>query len=177
MVLAEFPSGYSSWTYEKAKNFTYIDHLIHETLRLLPPVPMGFLRETPFEGLQIDEVFVPGNVNVNVPIWAIQRDERYFPRAAEFVPERWQTVSPEASASAYMPFQRGGFTCVGKAMAMMQLRMLISCTALRYQAISFAPGEDSERFLSEAKETLTLWIPPLRLVFDSAEQGISIATS
>ncbi|KAG8164305.1 hypothetical protein KVR01_006223 [Diaporthe batatas] len=177
VVSDEFPSGYSSWTYEKAKGIRYIDHLIHETLRLRPPVPMGFLRETPPEGLQIDEVFVPGNVNVNVPIWAIHRDERYFPRAAEFIPERWQTLSPESSASAYMPFQRGGFACVGKAMAMMQLRMLISCLALRYQAISFAPGDDGEGFWNEAKETMTLWLPPLQLAFESVDQGTTAATT
>lgn len=85
--------------------------------------------------------------------------------SAEFpVPERWATLSPEAAGSAYLPFQRGPFAFVGKALAMMQLRMLISCVALRYEGLAFAPGEDGARFWSEAKETLTLWIPPLQLV-------------
>lgn len=159
---AECPGGPSEWTYEKAKRIRFIDHLIHETLRLRPPVPMGFPRQTPPEGLQIDEVYIPGDVIVNVNTWAIQRDERYFDSAAEFIPERWETASPESAA--YMPFQRGPFTCVGKALAMMQMRMLISYVALRYN-VAFAPGEDGVAFWEGAKETLTMWLPALYLVF------------
>ncbi|KAK8067295.1 hypothetical protein PG997_014042 [Apiospora hydei] len=142
----------------------YIDHLIHETLRLRPPAPMGFLRETPPAGLQVDDVFIPGGVNVNVPTWTIQRDERYFSRALDFVPERWEAPSAE-SATAYLAFQRGPFQCSGKAVAMMQMRMLVSCVALRYN-LAFAPGEDGEEFWKGAKETMTLWLPPLRMVFE-----------
>ncbi|KAK7966264.1 uncharacterized protein PG986_000541 [Apiospora aurea] len=162
---AEFPQESSKdWTYEKAKKIPYIDHLIHETLRLRPPAPMGFPRETPPAGLQVDDVFIPGGVNVNVPTWAIQRDERYFARALDFVPERWMAPPPE-SAAAYLPFQRGPFQCSGKAVAMMQMRMLIGCIALRYN-LAFASGEDGEAFWEGAKETMTLWLPPLRMVFE-----------
>ncbi|KAK8047912.1 hypothetical protein PG996_015976 [Apiospora saccharicola] len=148
----EFPSrSPEDWSYEKVKKVPYIDQLIYETLRLRPP------------GLQVDEVFIPGGVNVNVPIWSIHRDERYFDRALDFVPERWEKLSPDRTA-AYMPFLRGPFQCSGKAVAMMQLRMLISCVALRYD-LAFAPGEDGEEFWAGAKETMTLWVPPLRLVF------------
>ncbi|ROV98453.1 hypothetical protein VPNG_08525 [Cytospora leucostoma] len=164
IVEAVFPGGYDTWTYDKAKSIPYLDYLIHETLRLRPPVPMGFLRQTPPEGLQIDEVYIPGNVNVNVHTWTIHRDERYFKRAEDFLPERWETLSPDAAGSAYLPFQKGGFACVGKPVAMMQLRMLISCVALRYD-IDFAPGENGVEFWSDSKETLTLAIGPLWLVF------------
>ncbi|KAI1842511.1 hypothetical protein JX265_012677 [Neoarthrinium moseri] len=159
---AEFPGGYNDWAYDNVKRIPYIDCLIHETLRLRPPVPMGFLRETPDAGLQVGDVFIPGKINVNVPIWAMQRDERYFDRALDFIPERWETLSPESSA--YFPFQRGGFSCVGKANAMMQIRMLISATALQYN-LAFAPGEDGERFGEGTEERLTLWIPPLYMTF------------
>lgn len=160
---AEFSSSKAEdWSYDRVKNLPYIDQLIYETLRLRPPVPMGFLRETPPEGLQVDEVFIPGGVNVNVPIWSIHRDERYFDRALDFVPERWEELSPDSAA--YMPFLRGPFACSGKAVAMMQMRMLISCVAMRYD-LAFAPGEDGDEFWAGAKETMTLWVPELKLVF------------
>ncbi|KAJ5895288.1 cytochrome P450 [Penicillium taxi] len=163
LVSAEFPSGPSTWNYKRARKISYIDKLIHETLRLRPPVPMGFPRQTPPEGLQIDEVFIPGDVIVNVPTWSLQHDERYFESATEFVPERWEgDLSSEKAA--YLPFQRGPFTCVGKSMAMMQMRMLISSVALSYD-VAFAPGEDGLEFWDGAKETLTLWIPGLEMVF------------
>ena len=158
----EFPQGYSSWTYNKAKGVPYIDYIIHETLRLRPAVPMGFLRQTPPQGLQIDEIFIPGDVIVNVPTYTIHRDSRYFYDAAKFIPERWEELSPDTAA--YLAFQRGPFTCSGKNLATMQLRMLISCLALRYR-IHFAPGEDGVAFATQEKETLTMWIPPLQMVF------------
>lgn len=35
---------------KQLKRVSYIDQLIHETLRLRPPVPMGFPRETSARG-------------------------------------------------------------------------------------------------------------------------------
>ncbi|KAF2134736.1 cytochrome P450 [Dothidotthia symphoricarpi CBS 119687] len=162
LMAAEFPSGYGAWTYEKAKSIPYVDYIIHETLRLRPAVPMGFLRQTPPQGLQVDEVFIPGDTIINVPTYTIHRDERYFEEATEFVPERWETLSPDTAA--YLAFQRGPFMCSGRNLAIMQLRMLISCLALRY-SIAFAPGEDGVAFADGEKETLTMWIPPLQMVF------------
>lgn len=46
----------------------------------------------------------------------------------------------------------------------MQMRMFVSCVALRYN-VSFAPDEDGRVFWRDAKETLTMWIPPLQMVF------------
>lgn len=160
----EFPHGYDSWTYSKVKSIPYIDYIIHETLRLRPAVPMGFLRQTPAQGLQIDEVFIPGDVILNVPTYTIHRDPRYFDEATRFLPERWESLSPDTAA--YLAFQRGPFTCSGKNLAIMQLRMLISCLALRYN-IAFAPGEDGVAFATEEKETLTMCIPSLQMMFTS----------
>lgn len=115
LVEAEFPGGYKDWTYDRAKGIPHVDYFIHEAIRLRPPVPMGFLRQTPKEGLQVDDVFIPGNVNVNVPTWTLHRDGRYFERPDEFVPERWEELSTEKAA--YLPFQRGSFACVGKSLA------------------------------------------------------------
>ena len=40
--------------------------------------------------LTISGVYIPGE-----PMHTIQRDERYYERAAEFVPERWMTERAE----------------------------------------------------------------------------------
>jgi cytochrome P450 len=58
-------------------------------MRLKPPVITGGYRVTPKEGLQVDEVWIPGDVNVITPIEMIQTDERYWVDAKKFVPERW----------------------------------------------------------------------------------------
>jgi cytochrome P450 len=77
------------WTYERVRSVSYLDDVINESMRLKPPVITGGYRVTPEEGLQVDEVWIPGDVNVITPIEMIQTDERYWVDAKEFVPERW----------------------------------------------------------------------------------------
>jgi len=49
----------------------------------------GYYRVTPPNGIQVDEVHIPGDTNVFVPVQLIQRDPRYWPKPLEFIPERW----------------------------------------------------------------------------------------
>lgn len=65
-----------------AKDVQYGEHLnglINETLRMHPPVPSGTFRTTPEEGITIDGVYIPGNINVSVPHYAIGRCKRSDP--------------------------------------------------------------------------------------------------
>lgn len=162
LVQAEFPGGEKDWTYEKAKTIAYLDYIIQETLRLKPSVPAGLSRLTPPTGLQIDGVFVPGDTIVSVPAYTVHRDPRYWDNATEFMPERWERVSTEKAP--WIPFTRGQFSCPGRNLAIMELRMVLSRIALRY-TISFPPGYDGEMFDKEAKDTFTLSLPPLHLNF------------
>lgn len=56
------------WDYEKVQLVTFLDDIIAETLRLKPAVLVAGPRETPEAGLLIDEVHIPGNTNVLVPV-------------------------------------------------------------------------------------------------------------
>ncbi|KAH8894611.1 cytochrome P450 [Thozetella sp. PMI_491] len=157
----QFPGGEEEWSPDRLK-IPYLDWVIYETLRLKPPVPGGVQRVTPPEGLQIDEVFIPGDVTVYVPTYAVQRDERFWKDGAEFVPERWDDLSTEKAP--FIAFTRGDFSCPGRNLAMMELRMVISRIAMRYN-IAFAPGEDGVKFDEEIKDTFTFTMLPLHLVF------------
>ncbi|KAE8160424.1 cytochrome P450 [Aspergillus tamarii] len=143
------PNGPKSWTYDKTKPITYIDDIIHESLRLRPPVSSGGYRVTSSKGLQIDEVFIPGDVNVFVPPQIIQTDERYYKFSKQFIPERWGEKKVEwgTDKAPYFPFSLGVYGCVGKNLAMLSLRVAISTLAQRYN-IKFAPGETGEACVS-----------------------------
>ncbi|KAB8275495.1 cytochrome P450 [Aspergillus minisclerotigenes] len=137
------PNGPQSWTYDKAKTISYIDDIIHESLRLRPSVSGGEYRVTPAEDLQIDEVFIPGDVNVFVPQQLIQTDERYYKFSKEFIPERWGEKKVEwgTDKAPYFPFSLGIYGCVGKNLAMLSLRVAISTLAQRYDISCVSPKE------------------------------------
>lgn len=105
-----FPAGDSSCIYDKVRDIPYLDAVINETLRLKPAVPSGQPRVTPPDGLQIDDVWIPGDINVITPQYVIQRDERNFPRGEEYVPERWLAEEKKTMIlheQAFFPFQIG----------------------------------------------------------------------
>lgn len=104
-----FP-GDAEYAWEKTQNVPYIEAVINETLRLQSPASASLLRETPREGLTIDDVFVPGNVVISVPTYTIHRDPRYWGRPEEFIPERW-TDQPELCKDkrAFIPFTLGKY--------------------------------------------------------------------
>lgn len=153
----------NDWSYSKVKEISYLDWIIQETLRLRPSVPGGLPRQTSAAGLQIDEVLIPRNTIVSVPAYTIQRDERYWGAdAAEFKPERWEKLSTDKVP--WIPFTKGQFSCPGKNMAMMEIRMVLGRIALLYD-LRFAPGEGGLRFEREAKDTFTMTVPELPVVF------------
>ncbi|KAK8860003.1 cytochrome P450 [Apiospora arundinis] len=156
----------ASITHEKIKDVSYLDWLVQETLRLKPAVPSGVTRLTPPEGLQIDEVRVPGDTIVVVPMHSIQRDPRYWGGAADantYRPERWADLSTEKAA--WMAFNRGSSACPGKNLAFMELRLILAKIAARFEVPQFAPGFDVEAFDHGAQDRFTMHLEELKLIF------------
>lgn len=160
-LLKQFPGGDSEWTYEKARTVPYLDYVIQETLRLRPSVPGGLARVTPPEGLMVDDVFIPGDTVTSVPTYTMQRDERYWPDALSFKPERWEGLSTEKAP--WIPFTRGQWACSGKSLAMMEMRMVLGRVALQYD-ISFPAPTTAKTVKFEFKDTFTQTLPPLPLI-------------
>lgn len=53
----------------------YLQACIDESLRLFPPVMSGLQRQTPPQGIQIGERFIPGNAIVMTPTYAMCRGD------------------------------------------------------------------------------------------------------
>jgi len=171
LVDQAIPGGYSDWTYEKAKSVTFIDDIINETLRLKPALLNGGVRVTPTKGIKVDEVYIPGDTNVFIPVQLIQTDPRYYKQGKEFVPERFGERRQEMGTdeAPFLPFSIGAYSCPGKNLAMMSLRITISHIALLYD-VDFAPGETGEKFDEEVLDTFTTTLAPLQLVFTPRER-------
>jgi cytochrome P450 len=56
-------------------------------------------------------VFVPKGTNIRYSVYAMHRREDLFENAAEFRPERWETLHPTWE---YLPFNGGPRICLGQ---------------------------------------------------------------
>jgi cytochrome P450 len=91
--------------------------------------------------------------------------ESCFKHSTEFIPERWGD-KPELihNKAAFAPFSSGVYSCVGKQLALMELRSVVARTVTQFN-IGFAPGEDGTNLLTKTRDVFTLDLAPLNLVF------------
>ncbi|KAF2087465.1 cytochrome P450 monooxygenase [Saccharata proteae CBS 121410] len=151
--------------HREIQDLPYLNGVINEGLRLHPPVPTALPRITPPEGITIDGTHIPGNMTVICPAYAIARDEATYGRAEEFLPERW-SEQPELvkNKTAFAPFSTGTYGCIGRPLALMELRLVIAKLVIAYD-ITFAPGETGHALLNETKDHFTSEPAELRLTF------------
>ncbi|PYI26854.1 benzoate 4-monooxygenase [Aspergillus indologenus CBS 114.80] len=155
--------------YQDLATAPFLQGCIKETLRLYPPTVSGQQRLTPPAGTKIAGRWIPGDTIVTTPIYAIQRDPRNFIDPDRFVPERWSS-KPEMvlRRDAFFPFSMGRFSCAGRALAMMELTVLMS-SAVRSFDFTLAPDTSVEagKFQEDVPflDFLTISLPSIHLVF------------
>ncbi|BDD61576.1 hypothetical protein MPDQ_004599 [Monascus purpureus] len=125
----------------KLNNLVYLKACIDEALRLAPAVPGAIPREVMEGGAMVDGVFLPAGTDCGTPTYSIHRQARYYREPESYIPERWiegsicqastdswKTTHDEVEIArrAFCPFSIGPRGCIGKSMAMMELRLTIA---------------------------------------------------
>ncbi|MCJ1246388.1 hypothetical protein MMC30_003595 [Trapelia coarctata] len=143
----------------------YLNAFITETLRLHPPNQSGNLRQTPLKGLYIGKRFLPGQVTLCIPLWSLHRSPDCYVHPQSFLPQRW-TTQPDLvlHRNAYKPFNGGPYGCVGKQLALLEIRAVIARLVDHFD-IMFAAGEDGSKLLRESDDGFTTWCGDLMLGF------------
>ncbi|KAG1733009.1 cytochrome P450 [Suillus paluster] len=78
-------------TFEDRASLPYVESVLRETLRwhpILPLVPHAASSDDIYEGY-----FIPKGATVIANIWGISRDEKRYPNASHFIPERFIDVN------------------------------------------------------------------------------------
>jgi len=112
----------SDFSFDSINKLPFLDSVIKETLRLhsiVPIVDRSCLEETDFLGYTI-----PAGVTVSVNIRGIHLNEKYYKQPNVFNPDRWldNTLNPHA----FIPFSEGLHNCIGKKMAMIEAKIILS---------------------------------------------------
>jgi len=130
-------------TQEDLERLPYCCAVIDESLRLQPPAA-GAREAT--EDITLSElgITIPKNSMIWCDGYSSQRDPAIWPRAEEFLPERFiqpgnEDVAP-SNPLAYMPFGHGGRMCVGYKFALLEARLILVSLLQRF---TFAPPPPS----------------------------------
>ncbi len=124
----------------------YTQQVIEESLRLHSPIHA--ISRVAMEDNTVGGFFVPKGQTVVISMYAIHRQDRLYPQAEKFDPDRF---TPEEVAKrhrfAYLPFAAGHRNCIGAAQAMIELKLIVARIAQRYvltldptQKVEAAPG-------------------------------------
>jgi cytochrome P450 len=129
-------------TLDDLKYLPYTEMVLKEGMRVYPPV-WSIGRQTD-EDTELDGYPIPRKSLALIPMWAVQRNEEYYPDPERFDPERF---SPENEAKlhkyAYLPFGGGPRICIGNSFAMMEARLILASIMQRYH-LSLVPGQQIE---------------------------------
>ncbi|TXG56177.1 hypothetical protein EZV62_017490 [Acer yangbiense] len=97
----------------------YLKMIIKETLRLHPPAPLLLARET-ISHFKVDGYDINPKTLIQVNVWAIGRDPKYWKNAEEFYPERFMdnSIDYKGQNFEFLPFGSGRRICPGMNMAL-----------------------------------------------------------
>ncbi|KDQ55994.1 hypothetical protein JAAARDRAFT_36785 [Jaapia argillacea MUCL 33604] len=155
-----FPHGEEPVDFTKQSSMPYLNACINEALRLLPPILSGVQRTVPAGSEKMVGPFlVPSGTQVIIPTYSLHRDPRCFsPLPDCWWPDRWlpeherlphpthATHDPGAFAldhTAFTPFSYGPANCVGKNLALQELRAVV-CYVMQTFDILRASGHHDD---------------------------------
>ncbi|KAI9041837.1 cytochrome P450 [Aspergillus affinis] len=147
------------------QHLEHLEAVIMEVLRLYPPVPTQMQRKTPPAGISVEGIHIPGNTSIWTPLYAIGRSQSAYQEPDQFIPERW-TIYPEMvrDKTAFAPFSTGTFNCIGKPLALLNIRTTIAKVISSFD-FALAPGEENMLVDDIMTEGFSTTLGDLMIVF------------
>jgi cytochrome P450 len=107
-----------------------VDRVLKETMRVLAPVPVSFLKVAQTE-VRLGGHTLPRGANVVLSPFITHRDPDMYSEPARFRPERWERLSP--TLYEYLPFGAGPRMCIGAGFATLAMRVVLPMILQRYR--------------------------------------------
>uniref|UniRef100_A0A182QG91 Cytochrome P450 n=1 Tax=Anopheles farauti TaxID=69004 RepID=A0A182QG91_9DIPT len=127
--------------YDSIRSLPYLDAVVLETLRKWPPHPLLVRECTKLFTIPAtengDRASIPLKVGdkLYVSVWALHRNEQYYPRPERFDPERFTGTAPQSDV--FIPFGIGR-GCVGQDF----VKLVVKATLVSLvQRFTLRPGE------------------------------------
>jgi cytochrome P450 len=125
---------------EQIDGLPFLDAVVRESLRVLPPVPMNariVARDTELRGYAL-----PAGAHLLVSLFHTHRAPGIFDHPDRFDPHRWARCKP--GAYEFSPFGVGPRTCIGAQFAVMEIKLVLAMLLQRFR-LEFIPGTRVDR--------------------------------
>ncbi|KAI1965949.1 hypothetical protein LOZ58_000850 [Ophidiomyces ophidiicola] len=126
--------GFPQWADVDASCF--LDAFMREALRVNPGASGRQERYIEDPTKSYGGYFLPAGTLVTASTIALHYDSKVYTNPNSFCPERWLGQSPEKARqmeNSFIPFGYGARICLGKALGIMELKMLAAFLLLRYE--------------------------------------------
>jgi cytochrome P450 len=126
-VLASGPA-----TYETLEQLEYTTQVIHESLRLYPPV--AIMGREAIEADELGGFAIPKDAVIALCPYATHRRADLWERPEEFDPSRFEPAQKEKQQPcSYVPFAAGPRGCIGQHLALFELQAAVSLISRRFR--------------------------------------------
>ncbi|KAL4173831.1 hypothetical protein KRP22_005778 [Phytophthora ramorum] len=138
-LLAKLPdlfNGQCSPSMDAVGELTYVEAALRETLRLYPSVPI-VSKQAVQDAVLSDGTFIAAGAMAGLPMYALGRMPHVWgPDAADFKPERWVDAQTgkliSVSAYQFVAFNAGPRLCLGKNLAMLEMKLIVASLLSKY---------------------------------------------
>ena len=143
-IISIIGKGNSVLNYEHINQLHYIWAIFREALRMFPTVPFTF--RPCKEDTKVGKYDVKKGTRVFVNMYNINRNDKYFKDALEFIPERWlndnTTIETLKNHDITRNFGGGLRVCIGKRFSEEESILLLSMLILNFE-ISLLNNKDN----------------------------------
>ncbi|WP_052055640.1 cytochrome P450 [Myxosarcina sp. GI1] len=122
----------SPFTLENLKQMTYLEQVLKEVMRLIPPVGGGFRKV--IEPFAFNGYRIPKDWSIQYQIAQTHKDREIYSEYDRFLPDRFAPDREEDKKSfSYIPFGGGLRECLGKEFARLEMRIFAAKLLQNYQ--------------------------------------------
>jgi cytochrome P450 len=130
-------------TAEQLQDLPLLDHVVKESMRLLPAIPMsGRLAAQPVE---MGPYLIPQGTEIIFSAYHTHHQADLYPQPERFLPSRWEQIRP--SPYEYLPFGAGKRMCIGASFAVFEIKTALAMILQRYR-LQVVPGANIDHLIT-----------------------------